>query len=571
MSDFIDIYPQLSNIIDIGGIRYYMLPGKPIQNIYKSRDEYLRTFGTNPNVERILRQYMGYSIQSKKRLKFEDPFDKQQLIDILKQRLIQLKASEEFSSSILKNTIFQRSYLNIQKIIDDLINTKPVNSGSKELEISSNCSKAKTTVKQIPEDRLFFILLEIAWYLLHPDDVPRDIQCNWAELIQGLDTLRLGEIVEQIKKLNPPVSTDENVAAPVNYFSKAGLDFVKQPKFENALQMIQAYVKKIDGNEVNNEMKDRLKILLNVLTMKKYIDNATPINSKTTNLLSRSLITNPMRGGTGKTIDRPLGLAMLPFFDYFKDVFDPIYSFLENVLIARVSGETIKTATIPQLVTILYICNTIRSSSDTNSSGVYRVTNIGDDIMEFFKNMMSVTEGYIDNKLEGDEQIKLFGQQLFKLPKVRLTSMIDGDPLYKDPDTIPYVRFLILDSNFTLKMSSATENVKTKALKDFFKPQDLYIVCTQSKKYDGIDINIPMNFYEIDFEDANINLGKSLNITPVDSVFDKKDSVTATAGAGGTNTVDTLENFVDLKSGVVYNEAELALSIFILFKQLMPK
>lgn len=572
MGDFIDMYPTLPTVIDVGGIKYYMLPGKPIQDVYKSRDEYLRTFGDIPDDERILRQYMGFSLQSKKRLKFESPEDKEKLIDILKRRATQLQRSQEFSSSILKNTIFQRSYLNIQKIIEDLggvgVSAKLVEEVKSEDD--EKCTKAKTAVKAIPEDRLFFILLEIAWYLLHPDSVPKDIQCSWAELIQELDTLRLRGIVDQIKSTVPP--SDDGT--PVNYFTKAGLGDIKKSKATNALEMINEFVKKMNGDDANKAMKDRLEVLLKVLKMKKYIDDTSPINAGTEKLLTNSLITNPMRGGAGvNKIDRPLSQAMMPFFDYFKVVFDPIYAFLETQLLVKVpnTNGSIKSVTIPQLVTMLHICNNLKPSEtpgvDINSYGIYRVINIGADILGFFKNMLSHTAGYINDKLSDPKEVMQFGTHLFKLPKVRLTSLIDGDPLYKDPDTIPYTRFLVLDTNFKMKEGEA-DTEKTKALKDFFKPEDLYILCTNSKKYESIDMDIPMNLYTIDFESVDVTEPGLTNIRPYEVP-----GVGPTKPAGGAGEEkDTLNNYIDINPpGVVYNEAELALSIFILFKQLMPK
>jgi hypothetical protein len=570
MGDSIDIYSNLPHVIDVGGIKYYMLSGKPVQDLYKSRDEYLRTFGRDSETERILRQYMGFSLQPKRHLKFDSPEDKQMLVTILKHRAAQLKASEEFSSSVLKNTMFQRSYLNIQKLIQQL-----TDAGLKKDDIvkktpeSDKCAKA---IKQIPEDKLFVMLLEIAWYLLHPNDIPKDIQCTWAELIRGLDTLHLNDIVEEIKKTAPPT----NDGKPINYFSKAGLDFVKKPKFENALQMIHEYTKKMDGNDVNNEMKKRLEILLKVLIMKKYLDNASPITNNTGKILSNTLITNPMRGGAGKTIDRPLGLAMVPFFDYFKAVFDPIYSFLEGILLARVPKNDIKTATIPQLVTLLHICNNLKPKEtpaiDANSYGMYRITNIGDDILGFFRDMLGATRGHIDNVLVG--KTEQFNKQIFNLPKVRLTSLITSETT--PVNTIPYNRFFVLDNNFTLK---GGEGKEVEELKNFFKPEYLYILCTNPKNDETVNIDIPMNLYEIDFEDVNVNLDGLPKISVFDSMFSNSKQKEANGGAGtsvGTNAgarpLDyKLDNFIDITPNVDYNEAELALSIFILFKQLMPK
>jgi len=544
MGDLIDMYPTLPNVIDVGGIRYYMLPGKPIEDVYKSKDEYMRTFGRDSETERILRQYMGFSLQSKKRLKFESPEDKQLLIDILKKRAGQLKASEEFSSSVLKNTIFQRSYLNIQKIIDNLSGT-----GTKNVIItppeSDKCVKDTTAVKEIPQDVLFFILLEIAWYLLHPNKIPKEIQCKWTELIQSMDTLRLREIVEQIKTTSPSAADS---AKPVNYFSKAGLNIVNKPTFSNALEMIKEYVKHIDGDEANDAMKDRLKILLNVLKIKKYLDDATPINSALGKKLSNSIITNPMRGGAGKAIDKPLGKAMLPFFDYFKVVFDPIYSFLDGVLRARVPNSTIKSVTIPQLVTLLHICNNLKPS-ETNEAGsytygVFRITNVGSDILDFFKSVLGATAAHLDSMTD-QKEVDQFGKQLFKLPNVRLTSLIDSDSTSLVPETIPYTRFLVLDSNFTI--TDGDDTLEKNDRNKFFTPENLYIVCTNSTKYESIDIGIPMNLYDINFDEVDVTTTVLPNITPFESIFSKKGILKPSPTS--TPIDYHLEKYINLKPG----------------------
>jgi hypothetical protein len=95
-----------------------------------------------------------------------------------------------------------------------------------------------------------------------------------------------------------------------------------------------------------------------------------------------------------------------------------------------------------------------------------------------------------------------------------------------------------------------------KAINELFIPTDLYVLCTKSE---NIMENIPMNIYEIDFDSIDIS-ELTIKINTPDSYFNQnKDSVF------------NLEKLVSLSEYVVYNDAELALSIFIAFKELMPK
>ena len=68
------------------------------------------------------------------------------------------------------------------------------------------------------------MILEISWYLLHPDNIPKEIQCDWAKLIKKLDTLRIGDLVIDTKQ------NEDNVYSPSNYFKRINLDSVVKSK-----------------------------------------------------------------------------------------------------------------------------------------------------------------------------------------------------------------------------------------------------------------------------------------------------------------------------------------------------
>ena len=567
MTDFIDSFPDLSKIIDVGGERYLMGPGRAIELEYKTYQDYQRAFGREARTEYILRKYMYPALTNKKRLAFESPEEKQELMAILKKRAAMLQTSKEFTSSILKNTLIQRAYLNIQQLIQELENEASSPGFKMELpEIALPCTKAKRYVKQLSEEKVFQLILEIAWYLLHPDMVPSKVQCDWASAIKQLDTMRIGDLFGKIQaaeeRVGKPKSTN-----PFNYFKRINLaDTAKAPSIKNAFQKVLAAAEEFQGENSNADMKERVKTLLQLLQARKYISGDVKIDGNRLNVidvpkLEKAMITNPMGGGAVKALDGPLRVAMLPLFDYFKVVFDPIYGLIENSFAP--GGITLKLVVLPQLTTILHICNNLKPvdspTNGRNTYGVYKITNIDKEVVDFFTGALRATETYVSG-LADDRQKGLFMKQIFQLPKIRLTSLIPrSEPDYKDPDEIPYIQFFTVGSNMQIAGKQVGDGSVegTNAINEFFTESNLYISCTSSKN--GTQLEIPMNLYEIDYSEVNIADGPAVIKTP-DNYFNK-------------NKQDPplfLENMLTLSDRVIFNDAELALSIFVAFKELMP-
>ena len=579
MAEFIDLYPTLPQAIDVGGDRYFMGPQKPIELGFKTRKDYLNAFDDNQRTELLLRKYMPLTLKSAKRITFETPKDKADLIAILKRRAQKLEESKQFTSSVLKNTLIQRSYLNILKIIQDFEGPDYKGIELPSLpDLSLPCTKAKKYIRQIPEDRLFQLILEMAWYLLHPDEVPSKAQCDWAKAIKELDTRRLGDLFETIKKAEK-VPSGEPATEAFNYFKRINLEnIVKAKTRENALEQAQQMAMKIQGTNANSKMEDRLKTLLDILIVKKYLsgegltdeNRLTVIDSPdVTAKIQRSMITNPMAGGATQALEEPLSIAMKPFFDYFQVVYDPIYTLVAGAFSRLGAGKnTTKKILIPQLTTILHICNNIRPvenpTGGEHTYGIFKVTNVEKDIIDFFTNMLSSTQMYLD-KLPDDKNKNTFTQQLFSLPKVRLSSLISSsNDGYKDPDTIPYIQFFTVGGNMTLMEKSKfldpskperTEDM-FKAVSEFFTPDNLYIACTNSEKKGSQEI--PLNTYEVNYDEVRIS-ETGLKISSPENYFNKN-----------KNPDVYLENVTTLTPYVVFNDAELALCIFTAFKQLMP-
>ena len=575
MTEHTDNFPYLPITIDVGGDLYYLGPQKPVELAYKSRADFTNTFGKELDTERLLRTYLYLTLKAQHNFSSVPKDDKVKLIKILKRRASQLQASSEFSSSLLKNMSFQRTYVNIQKLIQELEGAEYKEPTSKWSlpEFALPCKKAKRHIKQIPEEKLFQTMLEISWYLLHPDAVPKEIQCEWALLIQKLDRLRLGDLMSLIKQ----TEGEKGLTAPekpTNYFKKMNLVSVaKAESVQNALDQAKRLALDIQGENAKNDMEERLKTLVNLLEVRKYLNDSFPRNSDGLPIVNKTgaekigkqLMSNPMRGGAA-TLDKPLGVAMSPMFEYFRASFDPIYTFLEAG--AKRFGADPKMVMLPQLLTLLHICNNLNpyvtNEGGANTFGVYRITNVSEELLYFVNKHLNNTESYI-SALQDDKQKRNFNLQLFNLPKVRLTSLLhkySDSAAYRDPETIPYIQFFTVGNNLIMPVrdefiASGKTDEEYDALIQYFNEKDLYILCTKSEDFQTIPTNVPMNLYTVDFN--GVDVGETgLKITIPETPFPNHNE-------------NKLDKLVTLKEYVVYNDVELALCIFIVFKELMPK
>jgi hypothetical protein len=71
MATFIDSFSYLPQTVDIGGDIYFLGPERHINLGFKSRKQFLDTFGTNSETEGLLRKYMNLSVKGKNKLLFD--------------------------------------------------------------------------------------------------------------------------------------------------------------------------------------------------------------------------------------------------------------------------------------------------------------------------------------------------------------------------------------------------------------------------------------------------------------------------------------------------------------------
>jgi hypothetical protein len=265
------------------------------------------------------------------------------LIKILEKRMESLEASKGFSSSVLKNSYFQRTYLQLQTIVEELKQS--------DLTGATNDVKRVEYLKKIPKEKIFQLVFEMSWYLLQPEKVPKDLLKEWTDLIKQLDSLRLTDLIAKIheiekdKKLEPLSNT-------YNYFKKMNIG--KYAKRDSALEDVIDIANESKGEQTKEVLKQRLEALVELLQLRSYLDgsvernehgpkvNITKLGEKLSgNPISASNPTpepsapelnkkNNQKGGGSSMFDKKLGRAMNPLFEFFKSMFDPIYGFLDS-------------------------------------------------------------------------------------------------------------------------------------------------------------------------------------------------------------------------------------------------
>lgn len=542
---FEDPYPHLAKTIDVGGDLYYMAGNRSVDIGFKGRDKFLETFDDNKyknigidRIEWLFRTYLPYTFRDKtdKSFKIKEDGnkyknipqqDKEDLLEILTIRLAQLQITNEFSSYTVKNIMFQRIYLGILELIQ-LIKGSP---GEATKEKSAECLKNIETINQMSRSEKMKLIIEFSWYLFHPDKIPEDIQCEWVALVRELQQLRL-EHLERVPVIKG--GAEEENLPTINLDAIADASSVK-----NAFNTIST------PSELE-QIKERLRSILEVLEMKKYLSQPVENTATVVKDLTNTMMVNPLYDAkekkNNKKINKLLGQVMQPLFDYFKDMYDPIYGIL-NPPPPKPPLPPLPPAPLPHLLTLLHICNQLSTKKDY---GIYRVSNIHSDLFAFIQNKLADINQYILDRKDDDEK-QAFKKQATALPKIRLSSFVTTTNHSKEQTTVQL--FLMGDTGKANLIVPVTKpEVKTDTL-SFFTEKFLYLA------YTTVDKDAPMKPFEIDYNSVDITKNE-LTTTPL-MLFQGK-------------PVD----FKDVATPdpyCVYNEAGVAMSIFIALKEHMPK
>jgi hypothetical protein len=604
---FGDPCPNLSQAIDIAGDKYYLGTDRTVELGYKSRKDFRLAFGDNPDTMCLLRKYMPIGNNVLKTV-FDSDDERVQLIQILKTRCDTIKASNQFNSSIFKNIVIQKNYIELQRIIEGLEGEayKPREWGLKgklgQLKGALPSAIKPTSVykeyaKNLTDDQKIQLVLEMTWFLMHPELVPAKAQRRWFKMIKRLDTLRLDEFAGLSEKIQH--LTQENPGKPlINYFKTLNLGNVIENdniKYINSDKLNSIFVSKCDKDK--QIIEERLLLILQLLKAKEYlsddaINTIQSLEGDTSNIiegLSESLVKNPgfvqngglqhrgylQHGGAEeKEMSHGLRKSLVPFFDYFSGMYDPVYGVLDGIL----EKEKENKPSVDELVYLFNIMTKINPENDPKKYGIYRLDGINKSIVEFVRNLIKSTEFYTD-KLSDSEKKEYF-EDLEKLPQVRLSpikSQINSN--YKDSIKTQFISLMSIGAGITIHsedeiedpnkgfirksmdshgVGSANKTLSSlnfgqlhSAITDFFVGDSLFIICNSEKN------KLPLVLYTLD---SNINLEDTVvNGTLIENYFNKLTI---------DNTPLYMDDLFTIDNENIVNEAVFALTIFISLKDL---
>ena len=551
LSDFVDIGGECFNVTgttELPPSKNETNTTKSYDLICKSKTEFEKTFRSiiadNPDAIRLIQTYLPYQ---RPQLQGIQEHDKKPLMTIIEARIASLQASLQHNNRSIKNMQFDQYERNLKKLLKDIELAEATPS-------TTSLPNAQQRVKdKLSKEKVYYILMELAWYLLHPDMIKTNAD-SWMKLLDTVETLNLGTLVKDIHKTN-----QHTMSIDVERVEKATI----------------LDASTLSPPDDTAELKQRLESILHLFVARKYLkaplrtNTKGPIvNDETVNLL-KSRLPQPMKGGANNASNtnstnvsnsfqinsESVANMMKPFYDFFKQKYEPITSLLSKDIPDGLS--------LVSLSKLLFICQKITSQSPIKH-GVYRITNIDSIIMEFLRTQLGAVQVYVNAAERTDEERKSFIDMAGFVPIVSIKSLLNKfgkSGHYTDPETIPTVRIMIMGIN----LESSKEEMKfdkdahkmdfDNAVHDFFKEQAIYLVCNEA-----VSTQTPMNVSEVDYPSVNV----SKNTWELNELKDHY-----------FNEVRKpelfLETVMDVKSNIVYNHGMLALSMFIASEELLPK
>jgi hypothetical protein len=569
-----DKHKGLPTTVDVGGELFDLLADTNVSSSHKGYDTFKQTFHSsrygNLDTEYLLRRYLPVG-QSIDKIVFDQPSDRLDLIKIIKKRIQQLNESKEMTSHIVKNIPIQRFHAQLHDVVLPTL--------LKDVQLK------KTTVPKLTENEIFQTILEITWYLAHPNEVPQKIQTEWTAVLEQLKEQRITDLVQTIRQLESEKGLPRE-DRPIRYFKKLDMDQVTASStLEGALDRIKQMATVVNAEPIKPQMEQRLRNLVNVLQLKHYIDKSDPINDAgipivNTKRLSSNLIINPrgdmsvapQQGGQSKvvsTLASPLGQAMLPIFDYLKHLYDPVYGILEKGIV-----PSVQRAVLPHLLLLLHLCNEFNSPSlpVKREFGLYHIKGVSDEAVRFLSEQIQKLD-QATYEMKTDEEREIFRRQIFQLPNLRLRSLIKNDGTLptgvNQQLSVFHLQFFVMGVNLLLPTAEEFQknhpDVDTSVypiLRSALPNGSVFLAYTDaSTTYQ----DLPLSFFQVNYDELKVNdptIAVQPYSTEINELFEK-------------GLIKEEDRFVDklltVKPYLHFNYPQLAMSVLLALKQRMPK
>jgi hypothetical protein len=516
--------------VDIGGDIYFMGSQQSIKLFAKSRQDFDRAF-TKPRAAELICKYFQYG---QKEMPNVTAADLMPLIDILQARYNILKVAVPLNNSVLSMMSVLPYMKNLESILIALKGklAKPA--------IRTEIQTAQREQQQLREDfksdeNKLGTLLEFAYYMLHPEQVPTSIRSKWLEVVEELQRIRPERVVELIR--DAVATGDEGTGEriePFNYFQRIKLSNVATKpsiinSFEEAKKQI---VENLQGKE-QKRLTDRLKAVATILQIHGYLDT-----DKVDDLIKSANASATLEGISAELITK-IGYSLDPIFSYFEKVYDPTYKFLKQAIGNYVStGKVIPVSGLMRLVGFSNTINSLAKTSLDRYYGIIRLDNLDPSIIEFLQELNTSIDDKLKREVSIDTYKSEFFQQLVSLPVTTKDAIRDA--AIEHSGSSPVIGFFLseqidLPKNINALLQPKTgfldkvsNDVKGKiagkmqgpvysqflnALQDFFKPNSLFMICG---KYENYPRRVP---YKIMTMDTSVSPTKPIAIGNEDAIM----------------------------------------------------
>jgi hypothetical protein len=422
--------PDVS-FINVGGDIFAMKENVPaISLLYQDYSAFQKTFIQSglypPNTEQLLATYMRWNGWTNS-FTFANDTDKRGLIEVCRIRIKQIPEEIEAygkAHPAEKDALFLSHKRKVTTRLQDLIENMTSSTG---LEVTF----------LLPSREQYLLLLEVAWQLSRPSS---EMSSTWKYHLEAIHRLRLQELPKEMEAIQ-----NSNAVQPSNVFKH-----IPAPGSVNG----------------NNALQNRIRALLTILHVNDAVAPANaPANAQATAGIQAG-------GSHDGLMDHLFRHAILPLFDHFRVMYDPIYSMLESHhLMSTLSSSRLFSS----LSLLFYMCHHLhRRSSDRHVDCIYRIHHLPAHVISFFQEQLRGTRSYVKGLTSSKK--REFVQQLSHLPAVRVSSLKAGHTSFQ---------FYLLNENMTLptaeKWVDPTYSNRTSAihesLSEFFTDRHLYVVC----------------------------------------------------------------------------------------------
>ena len=433
------VVPDEVSFINVGGDIFAMKNGvPPISLLYQDYATFQRTFTVPPypkNIAYLLSTYMRWHGWDNTSFSFTNVDDKKDFLEVLRTRIKQIPEEIEAygkAHPTEKDVLFLSHKRRVIARLQQM------------MEVIQSSDGLQTKLLQNPRDQ-YLLLLEVAWQLSQPS-----MSSTWTLHLDAIHRLRLRELPQEIRAIQ-----DTPEVQPRNVFER-----VPAPG-----------VASVEGNPA---LQNRIRALLTILHMQQAVDPTPKAGG------------SQVGGSQDGRMDHLFRHAMLPLFDHFRVMFDPIYSMLES---HHLTSTLSSSRLFSSLSSLFYMCHHLHQrSSDRHVNCIYRVHHLPAVVMSFFQEQLRGTRSYVKGLTAPKK--REFVQQLSHLPAVRLSSLKVGHTSFQ---------FYLLNENMTLPTAAEwvdpTYSNRTTAihesLSEFFTDRHLYVVC-------GGAHHVPLRIRDVD-------------------------------------------------------------------------